>query len=198
MTDVTGRNFGLLIAYLIPGWVTLSALAGSSPVLRSWLATSPEAAPTIGGFLYATLASLAVGLTVSALRWLVLDSIHHRTGVRRPAWDFSALQANLAAFQGAVENHYRYYQFYGNTLIALLLTVPVEGPFHALFPAESWLAPGIATALAALLFVASRDALRKYYARTGAMLLRPLSPSLEESHDQRMAPRKEVGKFPAT
>jgi len=46
----------------------------------------------------ATLASVAAGLSVSAVRWLVLDTVHHRTGVRQPSWDFSSFQRNRAGF----------------------------------------------------------------------------------------------------
>lgn len=168
MSEITDRNFGILIAYLLPGFVALTALAEYSEPVRAWLGTAAGTGPTVGGFLYVTLASVAAGLTVSALRWLILDTIHHHAGVPRPQWDFAALPANLPAFQGAVENHYRYYQFYGNALIALLLALP--GPLTRAFPANVGLATAAVLGLSALFFVASRDALRKYYTRTSAFL----------------------------
>ena len=36
---------------------------------------------------YAVLAATAIGLIVSALRWMLLDRLHHATGVKRPVWD---------------------------------------------------------------------------------------------------------------
>ena len=54
MREVTGRNFGLLIAYILPGFVSLWGLAEFSPSVKSWLAAStatPGAMPTVGGFL---------------------------------------------------------------------------------------------------------------------------------------------------
>ena len=113
MTDVDLNNFGVLIAYLTPGLVALLGMAPYSATLRSWLGIQTTVAPTIGGVLYVTLAALALGMTVSVIRWLVLDWLHHHTGIRPPEWDFSALQDNLDAFLALVENHYRYYQFYG-------------------------------------------------------------------------------------
>ena len=66
MTDVSGRNFGLLIAYVLPGFVSLCGMAELSPNMKSWLVTGSMTngvAPTVGGFLYLTLASVAAGLT---------------------------------------------------------------------------------------------------------------------------------------
>jgi hypothetical protein len=74
MKDVTGKNFGVIIAFLLPGFVLLWGLSYSSKPIADWLARSSGSdAATIGGFLYSTLASLALGLLVSATRWLLVD-----------------------------------------------------------------------------------------------------------------------------
>ncbi|MFW6114310.1 MAG: hypothetical protein ACOC7K_01065 [bacterium] len=82
---------------------------------------SGESPGTVGGFLYVTMASMAAGMLVSALRWLVIDTIHHRSGVAPPELDFSTFENKHAAFAILAENHYRYAQHYGNLLVALLL-----------------------------------------------------------------------------
>jgi hypothetical protein len=56
----------------------------------------------------------------SAVRWATIDTIHHRTGLPPPVLDFSRLQANLDAFQLAVEHNYRHYQFYANMIVGSL------------------------------------------------------------------------------
>lgn len=66
MNDVTAKNFGLAIAYLIPGFVALGGVAAVSDVVRVWLGGSAGSGPTVGGFLYVTLGSVATGMTVSA------------------------------------------------------------------------------------------------------------------------------------
>ena len=170
MVDVSTRNFGYLIAYVIPGFVVVSAASRYSEAIGSWLGVGQSASATVGGFLYATVASVATGMIVSALRWLVLDFIHHRTGVKKPHWDFSLLQSKRAAFVSLVENHYRYYQFYGNTLVALAITSALPGALSGLTAMTGIVGVVMAVGLSALLFVASRDALRKYYARTGELL----------------------------
>src|SRR5688500_13556261 len=82
----------------------------------------PLTAPSVGGFLYVTLASTAAGLLVSAVRWSVVDRLYHRTGISEPHWEFAQLSDRLPAFLAVVDNHYRYYQFYANMLVALTFT----------------------------------------------------------------------------
>jgi len=109
VNDVTAGNFGLLVAYLLPGFVSLLGLAAYSETVRTWLTAGAATGPTVGGFLYLTLASITTGLLVSTVRWALLDSLHHATGVRRPEWDFGNLSKRLPAFELLVESHYRYY-----------------------------------------------------------------------------------------
>jgi len=174
MKDTSVTSFGLVIAFLIPGFGVLWGLSGFSPTVEQWLGASPTEAPAIGGFLYGTLASIAAGLIVSAIRWAAVDSLHHATGVKPPRWDFSQLQKNVQAFDVLVEVHYRYYQFYANTLVA----------FAVVYCANRWAEQGIlarrpvgwldamGVGLAIILWIASRDTLRKYYSRTASILAR--------------------------
>ena len=81
MKDVTSNNFGVLIAYLVPGATALWGLSSFSPSMRAWFASTPADAPTISGFLYLTVASLAVGMTVTAIRWACVDLVHSATGL---------------------------------------------------------------------------------------------------------------------
>ena len=62
--------------------------------------------------MYVTVASLAAGVTVSAIRWAVFNTLHHRTGVAPPRWDFATLPEKLEAYQALIEIHYRYYQLH--------------------------------------------------------------------------------------
>ena len=111
MQSVSNANFGPLIAYLVPGATVLLGASPFSPVVRSWFGASPAAAPTIGGFLYLTTASIAVGMTVSAIRWAVVDTMHSRTGLPLPPLDFSQLGKHVLAYALLIEIHYRHYLF---------------------------------------------------------------------------------------
>lgn len=164
------NDFGLLIAYVLPGFVALWGAAFFFPPLRGWVEGSPASAPSVGGFLFVTLASIAAGLTVSTVRWMAVDSLHHRTGIPPPPWDFSHLSESVAAFDVLIEIHYRYYQFYSNTLVALMVAFIARR-----FSISPWWLPlgwpdwGILV-LGLIFFLASRDTLRKYYSRTGQLL----------------------------
>ena len=62
LQNISNANFDPLIAYLVPGATVLLGASPFSDTIRSWLATTPAEAPTIGGFLYLAIASLAVGI----------------------------------------------------------------------------------------------------------------------------------------
>ena len=170
MTEVSSSNFGYLVAYIIPDFLVVAAASTVSPTLRSWLGTTAASAPTVGGFLYVTLASVGAGMAVSALRWLVLDTVHHRTGVPRPAWDVSMLPASRTAFETFVEFHYRHYQFYANSLVALVISVPAWHQASTRSPVHPLVVGLITAGVIALFFTASRDTLHKYVSRTNALL----------------------------
>lgn len=171
MGELTSRNFGLLIAYIIPGFVVLLGLSPISPTVQTWLSASTDAEqwPTVGGFLYVTLASVGLGMTMSAVRWFLIDRINEWTGLKRPEWDDSKLQANLAAFDLIVEHHYRYYQFYANTMVAMVVGYGVHRMNTAQSLTVSWIEAGI-LALLIVFWAMSRDTLTKYYHRASVLL----------------------------
>ena len=162
MQTVTSSNFGLLIAYILPGFTVLWGLSRFSDTLSHWLGVVPTESPTIGGFLYVTLASVAAGLTVSTIRWLVIDTLHHRTGVTPPNWDLTRLEDRIGSFRTFIEHHYRYYQAYGNLLVALVIVLGVR--WGSGVEQQPWTGITI-LALTVLFYLGSRDALKKYYLR---------------------------------
>jgi hypothetical protein len=131
----------------------------------------------VGGFLYVTLASVAAGMTVNAVRWLLVDTLHHITGIARPRWDFGKLQSNIAAFDLIVEHQYRHYQFYSGTCLALVFVDVMRhlslGHLHAFVDSFD-----LATFVAAIIFfITSRDTYRKYILRGNMFLGRPARPN---------------------
>jgi hypothetical protein len=156
-------NFGLFIAYVLPGFTALQGLPFLEGRATTWGTVESGAISTLPGFLSGAVAAIAAGLTVSTVRWLLLDTFHHRTGIHPPAWDFALLDKNVTAFEFLIQIHYRYYKFYANMVVALLWDYGSGG--YAL----GW--RGLVYLLLALLFfLASRDALRKYYDRAGRLL----------------------------
>ena len=170
MRDITNQNFGLLIAYVIPGFVALWGVSYLSPVVAAWLQPSPTLPAGIESLFFVSIASVAAGMTVSAFRWAAVDTLHHWTGLSRPEWDDERLQERLQAFDTIVEAHYRYYQCYANTAVALAFSYGAWLASGGPGPGQS-VASHAAFIVVELVFLAmSRDTLRKYYARTARLL----------------------------
>ena len=183
MSELSEKNFGLLIAYVLPGFVTLWGISLFSPMVDSWITTSQHGAPTVAGFLYVTLASLAAGLTVSAIRWIFIDNLHHATGVQPPRWEFANLDDRLQGFLALVENHYRYYQFYANSVVAGgMAYATYSSSNNANLCQPGWERLGFIL-LELVLLAGSRDALRKYYMRVERLLETSEAPERSLDHD---------------
>lgn len=169
MQSVSNDSFGPLIAYLVPGATALYGLSPFLPAVRAWFGATPGDAPTIGGFLFLTVAALAVGMTVSAVRWATVDQLHARTGLPPPPLDFARLGVNAEAFQLLIDIHYRHYQFYANMFVA------TAAAWVAHRTVTGWTQPAESVDVAILILepvflLTSRDTLRKYYARTRQLL----------------------------
>ena len=169
LLSVSNDNFGPLIAYLIPGATVLLGASQFSPTLQAWFASTPPDAPTIGGFLYLTVASLGVGMTVSAVRWAIVDRIHARTGVAIPRRDFSKLGQNVEAFALLIRIHYEHYQFYANMLVGLAIAYALYRVKMSGMLPLGWLDLGFVI-LEVILFAMSRDTLRNYCIRSEQLL----------------------------
>ena len=169
MQPVSNDSFGPLIAYLAPGATVLLGLSHFSELLRNWFATTPADVPTIGGFLYLTVSSIAAGMTVSAIRWATIDRIHARTGVPTPAFDFRRLGENVTAFTLLIEIHYRHYLFYANMFVATGIAYACYRVSIGTMWPVGWIDVGVLL-LEIVFFTTSRDTLAKYYSR-GQQLL---------------------------
>jgi len=169
MKDFSSKNFGTLIAYLLPGVIVLLGLSYRSETISIWMFGGEGLSnPSIGGFMYSTLLALLAGLICSTIRWMTIDFIHHRTGVEKPKRDFRKLQSNYDAYTLIEENHYQYYQFYANSLIAGLIGYGIWRSTQTLGWVcweDLWI-----LIFAILMFAGSRDTLSKYYARIEELL----------------------------
>lgn len=168
MKEVSQQNFGVVVAYIVPGLVALWGVSFFSDTVKLWLTSADGAQPTVAGFLYVTLGSLAAGLTLGAVRSMTIDQLHHWTGVEAPNLDFSSFQAKFWAFNQLVESHYRYYQFYAHMSLALPGFVAARILAHGAPSDLAHLAPCLA--LEVVLLAVSRGTLKTYYARVSHLL----------------------------
>jgi hypothetical protein len=169
MSQTSNWQFGLIMAYVLPGFIALVGTAPILPVVATWLHPVAEGGLGLGPPVYAVLAATAVGLFLSCFRWLTVDQIHYWTGVRRPEWDDRQLASTLGGFDYLVQNHFRYYEFCGNTLIAILWAYGLNRWMGTLPFLGASTDLGILI-VSVVLFTASRDALAKYYTRTGRLV----------------------------
>lgn len=169
MREVSTKNFGLLIAFLLPGFTALWGASYFSATIRAWLGASSANPPTVGGFLYLTLVSVGAGIRASTIRWMTIDKLHAWTGLTDPRHDFSKLQDHIAAYDLLVEKHYRFYQFYSNMIVSLAFVFLVRRWSLGFLAHMDLVDLGLLILL--LIFAAgSRDTLRKYYSRTAQFL----------------------------
>ena len=167
--EAFSRQFGLMIAYLLPGFIGLVGLAPLIPTVAEWLHAAARGDAGLGPPVYALLAAMATGMVVSSVRWLLIDHIHGWMGIKAPPLDFAAMDGRLHAFNYIVEGNYRYYQFNSNGLVAVAWAYSV----HRILQTSRLLGPGTdlgVLILCAVLFAASRDALAKYYRRSSGLL----------------------------
>ena len=169
MQSVTNANFGPLVAYLLPGATVLLGMSPFSPLVRSWFAISSEGTPTIGGFLFLTVASMGVGMTVSAIRWLIIDTLHRLTGLSPPPLDFSRLGPNVEAFGLLIEIHYRHYLAYSNEAVALVIAYISYRVSLGRTLTLGWI-DALFVVLEVVFIISSRDTLKKYYLRSHQLL----------------------------
>jgi hypothetical protein len=171
MKEVSGLNFGIIIAFWIPGFLLLWILSLSFPDIGTWLNTAGKShEETVGGFLYVATASLGLGMVLSAVRWLFVDHFLYATFITQNNFNFANLSKdnNQASFDSIVENHYRYYQYYSNSFVAIVIGLIAYLLYSPQYPNyKVWI--GVAF-IAVCLIWAAKDALDKYNER-GAKIL---------------------------
>jgi hypothetical protein len=97
--DLTTTSFGLVIAYLIPGFVGLYLMQSWNVGVRKAFDAFLTAESNVGLFLLVLVASLGVGLLINSVRWFLFE--RWRSDRLRPH-DFAQLGATetrLAAFR---------------------------------------------------------------------------------------------------
>jgi hypothetical protein len=120
MKDITTTSFGLIIAYLLPGFVGLYSLTFWFNSIKEVARTFYAAQSDLGLALVLLGAALVIGLQINALRFLLFERLLCRTLRIDPA-NFSRLMEapRLTAFTTVIEENFRYHQFFGG--ITLLI-----------------------------------------------------------------------------
>jgi len=131
---------------------------------------------------FVSVASIAVGMMVSAVRWATIDSLHRFTGLPRPTWNDAALIDRLLAFEALVDAHFRYYQHHANMAVALVVAFVIAVWSGALPGSIGLWFIGFGI-LESLYLATSRNNLSHYYRRVSRLLGE--SPGKKVKHVQR-------------
>jgi hypothetical protein len=120
MKDVTSTSFGLVIAFLLPGFAAFFALSFWSPHVQALFLKFLEAQSNVGSFLLVVVCSLTMGLEMSILRWILFEKWlckHKKLDLAKFA--HLGAEAKLTGFRAAVDEHYRYHQFWGGMAVVI-------------------------------------------------------------------------------
>lgn len=162
MNITFGRIVCMFLSLVVPGYICVFFLS----IYYYWIKHIIFGVESNHSFVSLVLLSLAFGVIVDAVRSVILDQLHHFSGVRLPAsLNSVSFRSEVRLHVVAMDNYYRY-QWLGNSFVALV--------FVGLFPSDVFPYPGkgdlwtapvyvfYCISLIALYF-ASRFSLKKYY-----------------------------------
>jgi hypothetical protein len=182
-------DYGVVIAFLAPGFVAFAGASEAIPRIVTWMTAAAETEQTVGIFLFVLLASLSIGLAVSGVRALVIDHLLRwrllgKFAVPQLQLDWGRVdEENLPVLITIRDSHYRYYQFYSNTLVALVFAGIVRLIWGT--TSSSWELILVLVLIIVILFLSARESLLHYV--TG--MNQALTPLSTEDHNvQRLSP----------
>ncbi len=162
---VSGLDFGVIIAFVAPGFVALQATSYYTSVTQAWMAAASDKDPGVGVFLFVLLGSLSMGLIVSGIRALLIDNLLRshlllrRFAIPPNKLDWSKVEEkNLLVLLTIRDGFYRHYQFYANTFVAVLLW-SFSHAFASGLQRQYW---ALIAAVLCALFLSARSSLRQY------------------------------------
>jgi hypothetical protein len=119
-------SFGLLIAYFLPGSITVFALGYLVPDVSAALSTLKEGDKVAGVSIILAVMCLVSGLIIDSIREVALNGFFYGcVGIEHNSPQIEKLKnkEKYEAFLGVIDNYYRFYQFSGNTFIAAIFLV---------------------------------------------------------------------------
>ncbi|HEX5055584.1 MAG TPA: hypothetical protein VFX02_03715 [Gammaproteobacteria bacterium] len=128
-------DFGLLIAYIVPGFLSLFLLSPFIPGLENLFDSGNDEKAVITGFIITSLA-IVTGMSISLIRDWTIDSTFklkipflsakHYKKIELENIDYYRLtkQEVLNAYLEARTTERRTHQFYGNTLVLVAFSTP--------------------------------------------------------------------------
>jgi hypothetical protein len=165
--ELSSTSFGYVIAFLLPGLLGLYALGLWFPDVQELLKPATSKDATIGPSFILLLCALTVGLLVGAARFYVFQRWICRKHQLQAEVFHNLTGEKLTAFKSAVDEHYRYHQFYGGCSIAVVFLFPrwLWMNWSSFTTCNRAVLVGIFLAFEAFLVVTARDSFTQYTER---------------------------------
>jgi hypothetical protein len=121
MKDLNIKSFGLLIAYLLPGFACIFCFAfwidSFKNLIDGFMSTNSD----FGSFLFVLLLALLFGLILNAFRWIIYERwLLRKHTIPEDYYQELIKHDNLQAIHSTLDENFRYHQFYGNISIVFL------------------------------------------------------------------------------
>lgn len=192
-------SMGLLLAYLAPGAVLLFALSfhvdSAGALIASLLS---DRGSGFGAIFVALFVTLTLGVLLNAVREVLLDNLWFSERlwskpITQPADVLQVLSGReqIQVYEQILENTYRYYQFYVNTALALLVLAVsfLIDPGHVALP---WWGGPVLLLLVAVLLMPARKSLDSYSKAVNALAARPVLPRVNPNAAANAAAKAEA------
>ena len=118
MKDLNIKIFGLIIAYLLPGFACIFCFAfwidSFEDLIDGFMSTNSD----FGSFLFVLLLALLFGLILNAFRWIIYERwFLKKHKIPEDCYQELIKHDNLQAIHATLDENFRYHQFYGNISI---------------------------------------------------------------------------------
>jgi hypothetical protein len=162
-------DFGTYIAFFLPGALGLYALVPLSQSVAALFAQVVTKDTTVGASFLLLVGGLVVGTVVSGLRAVSLDGL---IMWNKPKLNFRSLgvKDTRVAYKDALNNTYRFYQFYGNMFLALGFYIVVRYVLAGIDYRKEKELFGLDLIVLVGLFFQSRQSLKSTYNVLGQIL----------------------------
>lgn len=175
--DRVAQGFGLVVAYLCPGFLALWGLQERFPSVKQWLGTAAAADTSVGGFFFVAIAAAGIGVILWSVGSFVIEDVLAawlgwlKLPPQTPIPEGARQRAGIeSAYRDLRDQHFRYYQFHAAMLVALPL-IYVDWAWRTGFRRGVVLI-GVLTALLVVVVARSAFVQLKRYAERRAQLLR--------------------------
>jgi hypothetical protein len=127
----------------------------------------------VGLFLLVILIAIALGLQITAVRWVLFELLFcRRHRLSKAAFSSLGDPGKLAAFRAATDEHYRYHQFWGGMTIVLpILYLGLRShASNSAWAKSCWIAV-VFVILEVITFAAAIEAYSRYASRANKILI---------------------------